>query len=442
MNRLVIRSSLALCSMLAFLTGCMPVQRETGYRQLSSERAVKAERSQFRHELIDHTIENALKQPLAGSTEQSYMGAFWAMGLLRYTSDVTDSAAVTALKQFEQRSPAFRRALLEMIITAYPHRFDEPIAAIANNTTANTKLFSMCVFYLTREGTADLKNQYAALMRRRFPNWRDDPILTMLEADLTNRAGKKKRPPLADWFTAPFFEGETVVFSLQREDRRYPGCLIIRNRDGDFLRTNDGTLFHVGQLALSASQMPPYLTNGNTPQGVYALEGFTVSDNVFIGPTPTVQTRLPFEIEPQAFFRDTSFIRERWRRGLYEQCLPASWRDYLPAYEAYYAGKAGRTEIIAHGTTIDPEFYEDAIFYPFTPSLGCLTTFELWNPRDGVCSVSGQWALVQHLKKMDAGGGYMVVLELDDRPAPVSLTEVLPAILKAEQMNNKSTQRK
>ncbi len=44
-----------------------------------------------------------------------------------------------------------------------------------------------------------------------------------------------------------------------------------------------------------------YLTNGNTPEGVFSLQGFGSSDIQFIGKSPTIITALPFEIPPDKF---------------------------------------------------------------------------------------------------------------------------------------------
>jgi hypothetical protein len=154
---------------------------------------------------------------------------------------------------------------------------------------------------------------------------------------------------------------------------------------------------------------------------------------VFIGPTPNIQLRLPFEAGVDAYFHHpVSPADTVWSRSLYEELLPESWRSREPVYEAYYAGKAGRTEIIAHGTTIDPEFYRNLPCYPFTPSLGCLTTLELWSPLTGICGYSDQVELLNAYHSVGNGPGFFVLLELDDRKMPVTPGEVLPELLAAE----------
>ena len=63
--------------------------------------------------------------------------------------------------------------------------------------------------------------------------------------------------------------------------------------------------------------------------------------------------------------------------------LPAKLKNYSPLYESFYAGKAGRSEIIAHGTAINPEYYKGKQYYPYTPTQGCLSTKELWSSVNG-----------------------------------------------------------
>ncbi|HVV73807.1 MAG TPA: hypothetical protein VHI52_20250, partial [Verrucomicrobiae bacterium] len=84
--------------------------------------------------------------------------------------------------------------------------------------------------------------------------------------------------------------------------------------------------------------------------------------------------------------------------------------------------------IIAHGTTIDPEYYKGRPFYPLAPTMGCLCAKELWNPTSGHPLVSEQNELVNAFeaegREWPGGTGWLVVVNLDDRRAPVSRAEV------------------
>jgi hypothetical protein len=163
-------------------------------------------------------------------------------------------------------------------------------------------------------------------------------------------------------------------------------------------------------LARSITNLPGYITNGNTPQGVFSVQGFGISDNVFIGTSPTVNTVLPWEVSPTEFtFGENK--SSKWKLEIYNQFFPKSWNTYLPKNMAFYAGQAGRGEIIVHGTTIDPGYYSSEVYYPFTPSLGCLCTLERWNVADGSLLESEQMKLVNALKKNRIKNALMYVIE-------------------------------
>jgi hypothetical protein len=110
--------------------------------------------------------------------------------------------------------------------------------------------------------------------------------------------------------------------------------------------------------------------------------------------------------------------------NLYVQLLPPGWRQYAPMMEAWAAGRIGRTEIIAHGTTIDPEYFKDKPFYPLTPTMGCLCAKELWNPTSGHLLVSEQNNLVNAFLSTRGRQGFLVVINIDDQRKPVSRGEV------------------
>ena len=70
---------------------------------------------------------------------------------------------------------------------------------------------------------------------------------------------------------------------------------MVRAKDGSFVKAADGSYFSVPQLARSCSNMPGYITNGNTPQGIFKIFGLDVSKSSMIGPTTNIQMVLPYE---------------------------------------------------------------------------------------------------------------------------------------------------
>lgn len=408
-------------------------QNESGLKQYTAERCTSKARKQFSGRLIETEIIAVLRGPLNPETTEKWQGAFWAMGLTRFKSDETKAALDRLLNNFTQHSAGLKRAVLEVICTLYPNEFGQEMQHIAE-VTENPKLFAMAAHYLLKNHLRSINaSAIRDLIIEKFPAWQAEPVLFMLMHYLKQspQARLHKRPNLVDILRHPFEKDKIVIFSFQRLNRSYPGLTVIRKSNGKFLRNPDGTFFHIAHLARSNSGMPGYITNGNTPQGIFSIQGTGSSENVFIGPAKTLQLTMPVESDVKTYFHKENEING-WNPALYGKLLPDSWQSYFPVYEAYYAGAAGRTEIIAHGTTINPEYYRNAPYYPNTPSLGCITAMELWDENDGRCLYSDQQALINAYQQAGGGKGYFVLLELDDRQDRVHLYELLPDLLKAE----------
>jgi len=131
---------------------------------------------------------------------------------------------------------------------------------------------------------------------------------------------------------------------------------------------------------------------------------------------------MPVELTLQKFFANDAILDSVWTIDYYKNLIPKNLQDFLPLYESYYSGLAGRSEIIAHGTTIDPSYYEGKPYYPLTPTEGCLCTKEIWN---GKRIESDQQKLVNGLLKAGGADGYVVVIEIDDKNGPVTLKDVI-----------------
>lgn len=397
-----------------------------------SKAALKSERQKFLDKSINETITESFLLPLTDSTEQKYMSAFWAMELIHYRNETTDAAIKNSLNDLYKHSTDFQRALLEVIYTLYQSEFTYEIKEMITDIN-NPKFFAMCIHYLRNSTDIEPLKKLTEDFSMRFLNADENPIVSMLKYDLnTNFRSTAKLPPLIDLFKKDFGSEKIVIYSIQRLNRDYPGLLIIKKPDGKFLRNDSGEIFSVPQLARAITDLPGYITNGNTPEGILSIQGIDFSKNVFIGPSPNLQLVLPYEVSLQKYFYNE--IKDSvWSESYYSDLLPVSWKNYKPIFEAYYAGKAGRNEIIAHGTTIEPEFYKEKSYYPFTPSLGCLTTKELWSDEDGKILESDQLKFMNAFMKGGSENGFFIVVNIDDKESPVTLEELKSFILKAEE---------
>jgi Phosphodiester glycosidase len=253
----------------------------------------------------------------------------------------------------------------------------------------------------------------------------DDPRLQALRLRL--EGPPPANPPLADWFAKTWMPGHPVVYSLQRRDRRLPGLAIVRGADGRFVREPSGALFAVRQLAFAASNLPGTISLGNTPQGLFSVVGAEVAEsNPWIGPTPFLYSKVPVEATLAEFFHGAQ-PEAPWTREHYAAALPPRWRAHAPVFEAWLAGQAGRSEMLAHGMTQDPAWYASLPWSSLAPSAGCLVALETWS-SDGRGAQSDQLRLLQAFTQGGEKRGFLVVLELDDAPRPVQLADVAAAL--------------
>lgn len=81
--------------------------------------------------------------------------------------------------------------------------------------------------------------------------------------------------------------------------------------------------------------------------------------------------------------------------------------------ESFDAGKLGRSEIIAHGTTINPAYYQNQTYFPNTPSMGCLCSPESWKKKgERIYSSQAEW--IGALQKFEKQPVYLVVADIRD----------------------------
>jgi hypothetical protein len=391
-------------------------------------------RTRLYQNLTTNSIKKNLSTPLTEATEDKWQEAFWALELLQYQTPWIDAKVTKAFDSIEFRSTYFQKALMELAYANYPSKFIAQVNDLLGKTT-DPKIFALSAEYILRlDHDFNRCRQLELFMKNKFDSaYEENPIINMLRL----RISEFLHPSLSmidnkyftDLLNRKFLPGETIMYSFQRKNRDYPGLVLIRNKQGSFLRDSNGLIFNLPQLARSLTNLPFYLSNGNTPQGIFLMKGFNVSRSNFIGPTPNIQLSIPVEEKETVFFGDSSITDTSWQVDYYSRLLPQSLKKYQPLYETFYAGLAGRTEIIAHGTTINPEYYKDQPWYPHTPSQGCLCTKEIWN---GKRMESNQQKLIYGLLSVGGAHGYCIVVDLDDKQTPVTIQELLPFLLKAE----------
>lgn len=395
-----------------------------------AKHTTKASREKEYQSLLNSITKN-LSMPLSDSTEEFWQDAFYAMELINYRSSFTDNKIQSAFFSIEKRSTGFQRAALELIYTLQDKAYRSPVHQLLLQTN-NSKVFAMCAEYLLLYNySASLNIELSTIIHEKISTTKEAnnyAILYSLSRRLGDRNPGTILPVLnpQSLFALNYLKGNTVIYSIQRKNRNYPGIAVVKDKNGNFITDEQGNVFTVPQLARSISNLPGYLTNGNTAQGIFRMYGFEVSKGSLIGPTENIQLTMPVETTVRHFFKDSVTTDTIWTPEKYRSLLPENLKDYQPLYECYQAGTAGRTEIIAHGTTVNPEYYNKQPYYPISPTLGCLCTKELWSTVDGKRLESDQQKLINAVKKAGGADGYCIVIEIDDEQKPVSLKEIIP----------------
>lgn len=364
-------------------------------------------------DLRERVVGRHFSVPLDSNSEDGYLSGCWAVEQFLFDGPDVERGFDQLFAGYATLSFDTKRALLEAVYAVAPARYRQQMEAVMAGEN-DARLFALSMVYLFRADTGlENVNTLKIRMVERFPGYDTIAVLGELQQYLS--FVRPALPAVGELFA--WQKGVKTIYSFQRWNRDYVGLAIVQNADGSFVRDGNGRLQVFQQLARSGPGLPYFLTNGNTPQGVYQITGTGISRTNFIGPTPNLQLLLPGEGKVDTLER-------------YRELLPPGWRDYAPMMEAWAAGAIGRTEIIAHGTTIDPEYFKGRSWYPLTPTMGCLCAKELWNPTTGHLLVSEQNNLVNAFLSTPGRQGLLMVINLDDQRRAVSREEVEALIKK------------
>ncbi|MEO6583386.1 MAG: hypothetical protein ABIO05_03630 [Ferruginibacter sp.] len=395
--------------------------------------ATKDNREKLDKHLREKTIHKNLSTALNESTEDRWEDAFYALALLQFKNAFIESKIKEAVTAMPNRSIDFQRSLITLLYDSYPGLYAAEVRNLLLSTT-DAKLAAICGEYLLLAATLPADKKALLLMvKSKKSAGMDGPHLQQLEYNITNSSTNINTPSIHTLLAKNYLKGEVLLISFQRKDRNYPGLVMVRDTAGRFVKQDDDKFFAVPQLARSINNLPGYLTNGNTPEGILRMDGFEVSGIGMIGPSTNVQLTLPFEFKAGHFYKDSTLIDSAGSLLLYNKLLPQNFRTYYPMQQAFFAGKAGRSEIIAHGTTVDPAYYAGLPYYPLTPTMGCLCTMELWSSVDGKRVISDQQLLANAITKAGGPHGYAIVVNIDDKKQAVLLNDILPFLKLAGQ---------
>lgn len=347
----------------------------------------------------------------------------WGISQFRVSTPQSDSGIERLVKNYDGLKESTQRALLEAVYALYPQKFANEMKAIAARSS-HPRNFAMAALHLYRAQPNEATRAWIRQAIRGVPANEKQQIMLQCLGKYISGASPQPLPPADSLFARQLVHGFKTIYSFQRANRNYPGLAIVQEPGGNFARDSMGQLKVFVQLARSGSNLPYFLTNGSTPQGLFSITGTAISKNVFIGPTPNLQSAMMYEITPAVFAHYYPIVYNAPPEKIYRSYFPENWQTWPGLMEAYDAGRIGRGEIIAHGSTIDPEWFAGETYYPLTPSLGCLSGLELWNKKTGRIDRSDQLDLVNTFLETKGTQGFLMVINLDDKKAPVTRQEI------------------
>ena len=421
------------------------VLAQQGQQDIYASNTLWQQRTALEKDLRERIIGHNLSLPLDSNSEDRYLSACEAISQFLLTAPEVEKGFARLFAGYDSLTDDTKRAFLEAVYAIGTTRYAGDIQRILEKEQ-DPKRFAQCAVYLYRCDTTTLHcNDLKIAMAERFPNYDSLPILQELTNYLSYHSIRRrgKIPAFSQLLAWQRQTGRKIIYTFQRWNRDYPGLAIVQNADGSLVRGEGGKVKIFRQLARSGSDLPYFITDGSTPQGIYSIQGLDISRTPFIGPTPNLQLIMPFEDSWEHYFHQDSLTTLSGPPAVvssssspntphpipdslqqYLALLPPSWRSYSPMMEAWSAGHIGRTAIIAHGTTIDPGYFKDRPFYPLTPTMGCLCAEEEWNPTSGHLLLSEQYELISAFRSTPGNTGYLFVINIDDQDQPVTRAEV------------------
>ena len=228
-------------------------------------------RQRLEKDLRENIIAKTFEQTLTTDNEHKFESACWAISQFMFRNEMVESGFRKIIASYDSLQYDTKRAFLEAVYGIYPTECKKDINIIFQKET-DPKLFAMCALYLYRMNHSIAGVNYIKLkMIEQFPDYDSTDLLSELEKFLTHHQtfAKQPVPAINELIRYQQQLGNKIIYSFQRWNRDYPGLAIVQNADGSIVRREDGRIMIFEQLARSASDLPYFITNGNTPQGLY-----------------------------------------------------------------------------------------------------------------------------------------------------------------------------
>jgi hypothetical protein len=399
-------------------------------------------RAQMRPENFDLAL-----YPIVDANERYWISLLWDTGIVEpreeyVTKAIGDILALTTTPNLSESQSRIVHATMQVGTQLY-----------ASNPTRNTPIKNAFLQTIDRSldpewvamalsglGTGNITARELAEFRdrikQRFPNWSQNVYLYTTLREIEDLESPTPNPPLADLLNWTVVPGQFHLYAICQPNRQVLCQAVIKDRNGEFVKEN-GKLWSVPLLMRSLHHLSWNFTRGQTPQGIYRIEGTVPQPDTdyfrAYGQFPLVKLFVPFEGGVKEFLpgRKGSF-RENIQS--YQALFPPSWQNYFPMQQAYWAGMSGRSLFRIHGSG------EAATYFPgnrpqlgnntWSPTIGCLSALELYDDQ-GNLSHADMPKILRTMTTLGGGNlsGYLIVVEVPgDAKTPISLEMIQAAI--------------
>lgn len=284
----------------------------------------------------------------------------------------------------------------------------EWLAWLKKNTSSENHFHAVWTF----------KDQFPLLwMQVQAQSWaQSDDIRIQHILNANSQPVKEERVSMArDLIADDSGDGFLRLYMFCRNDRRYPCLFVARNVDGSLVKEGK-QIWNQPSLGYSRHNKKFNETNGNTPSGVYTLDGV-----------------MPYADRPQAFgkFRRLimNFIPASKAENESLALLPQSSHQAQWWREASVARDMGRNSLRIHGSgNVAPE---GEPYYPFFGTSGCIAQRE--NTYEGITYIDQRLLLdklmtvlgyAPEFKNETQIRALLYVINLNDEASAVSLNDL------------------
>ncbi len=210
----------------------------------------------------------------------------------------------------------------------------------------------------------------------------------------------------------------TNLFVFCRENRNFPCLMLMKDKDGNLVRKENGEVWTQKKLALSGRGLSYDQSNGNTPQGLFTI------DSVM----PKADRRLVYGKYRRIML---DFVASSRNEKDYLHYIPDELQSMNWWRESVIARDNGRSLFRIHGVGVK-NLFSNSPYYPFIPTAGCIASIE--GKYKGVVYKDQRELLDQFMISMGLAPTYenetkikglLYVVNINDEERAVELEDIL-----------------